>query len=267
MFTFTIPLPSSSLQQIPLTGRQEAAPAGQKLLIIEDNDINRLLLEKMLGDLGHDVTSMSGGEAGIDALRTTTFDLVITDISMPGIDGMEVLRRARDEHLADGTDVVALTAHAAEDDQLRILNAGFAEVLTKPIDRGALADTIARHGLGRSDGARSGPPEPAQSEDSDIKQFVDAIGSEKAQHFLTEFGRDVRRLSNGLEQCEELTETHRQEAHRLAGSAAVLGLTDLRASMLQIEQANTNTVPALNRLRSAWSSADGILRRYIGTGS
>ena len=266
LFTFAVPLPPSDLQQCPQRIGHEQSRSGQKLLIIEDNDINRLLLEKMLGDFGHDVTSMSGGEDGIKALRTETFDLVITDISMPDIDGMEVLRRAREEHLADDTNIVALTAHAAEDDHSRILNAGFAEVLTKPIDRDALAGTIARHGRGGLDATKAAPPVPAHPDDSDIEQFVNAIGPDKAKHFLVEFCSDVRKLSDQLEQSEELTERHRQEAHRLAGSAAVLGLLELRASMLQLEEANTNVVPELYGLRTAWRSADGMLRHYIGTG-
>lgn len=182
------------------------------LLVIEDNDINRLLLEKMLRDLGHNVLSAAGGAEGVAQIKEREFDLIITDISMPEVDGMEVLRRVRTDQLAKGVDIVALTAHAAAEDHARILEAGFAEVLTKPINRQALAELIARRTRGSQTPAVAAPKREG---DSDIAQFFKAVGPEKAQHFLSEFRDDVNHLSELLCQSSQLTEDHRQEAHRL----------------------------------------------------
>lgn len=262
LFTFTIPLPPVALDETAQDAQPIGMPTGRRLLVIEDNDINRLLLEKMLGDLGHDVISADGGAAGIEMIRAERFDLVISDISMPDVDGMEVLRRVRTEGLADGIDIVALTAHAARDDHERILDAGFAEVLTKPIDRAALAEMVSRRCAGSNPPPQQNTP---QQDESDITQFVEAVGTEKARHFLAEFRSDVQALRDALSESGELTESHRQEAHRLAGSAAVLGFGALRASMLQIEQANTNAVPELAHLQDAWGSAEEVLARHVGS--
>ncbi|KUP92684.1 aerobic respiration control sensor protein ArcB [Tritonibacter horizontis] len=277
LFTFTLPLPPTALDQTSVTTQRPVTDVGQRLLVIEDNDINRLLLDRMLSDLGHQVVTASGGAAGVEQARAGTFDLILTDISMPEVDGMEVLRQLRREHLAEGIDVVALTAHASADDHARILDVGFAEVLTKPIDRDALGDLVRRRcaapgplGVSSQVGASSqvGEPRPSGSNgpsaqgQSDLEEFVSALGPEKAHHFLSVFRQDLRSLNDTLLQSAELTVDHRQEAHRLAGSAAVLGLADLRASMLEIEQANTNAIPALDRLCQACARADTMLARY-----
>jgi len=258
IFSFTIPLPPAELAEPAQVVQTQTGQEARSLLVIEDNDINRLLLEKMLTDLGHQVVSAAGGAEGLDRIAAQRFDLILSDISMPDVDGMEVLRRVRAEKLAEGIDLVALTAHAAAEDHARIVKAGFAEVLTKPINRAALADLVARRGGGVA------VPPPQVDQDSDIAQFVEAIGPEKARHFLAEFRSDMQSLNEVLGQSTELTEGHRQEAHRLAGSAAVLGFGDLRASMLAIEQANTNAMPNLDGLRQAWENADGLLNRYVG---
>lgn len=261
LFSFTIPLPPVALEQGKPVFAADAPTRQQRLLVIEDNDINRLLLETMLNDMGHEVVSVNGGARAIEEIRAHRFDLIISDISMPDIDGMEVLRRVRAEHLANDTDIVALTAHAARDDHERILAAGFAEVLTKPIDRAALAEMVLRRSAAD---AASPIPAPDRGE-SDISQFVAAVGPEKARHFLAEFRDDVCALREALTQSVELTDQHRKEAHRLAGSAAVLGLAALRSSMLEIEQANTNALPELAPLQDAWGNAEKVLAIHVAS--
>ncbi|OIQ27171.1 MAG: hybrid sensor histidine kinase/response regulator [Alphaproteobacteria bacterium MedPE-SWcel] len=263
IFSFTLPLPSSKLIPPETSQKKIDTHRKKKLLVIEDNDVNRLLLEKMLGKLGHEVVSAAGGGDGIAAIKAQAFDLILTDISMPEIDGLEVLRRVRAEGLAEGVDIVALTAHAAAEDHVRILAAGFAEVVTKPISRADLGDLVDRRS--RS-GAAFAPRRPATgqpSDEADIEQFIDAVGREKAQHFLSVFRNDMRKLSDTLARSPQLTADHRQEAHRLAGSAAVLGLADLRASMLEIEQVSTDEVPVLDGLHKAWATADSLLVSFV----
>ena len=144
LFWFTLPLPVSGAG----AGRQAVAvppcagPA--RILIVEDNDINRLLLGAMLEKQGHAVTAASGGADGVDAASAGAFDLILMDISMPQVDGIRALEQIRARDLAPATPAVALTAHAAAEDHARILAAGFSEVLTKPVSQQELADAVAR---------------------------------------------------------------------------------------------------------------------------
>ena len=231
------------------------------ILIIEDNETLREGIKQVVKRMNHKAITAANGRIGLELFASEEPDLILTDLKMDEVDGMEVLRRVRTEGLADGIDIVALTAHAARDDHERILDAGFAEVLTKPIDRAALAEMVSRRCAGNDQPPQQNTP---QQDESDITQFVEAVGTEKARHFLAEFRSDVQALRDALSESGELTESHRQEAHRLAGSAAVLGFGALRASMLQIEQANTNAVPELAHLQDAWGSAEEVLARHVG---
>ncbi|WP_255731448.1 ATP-binding protein [Phaeobacter sp. B1627] len=262
-FSFTIPLPPSKLIPQDKSPKKVDAQRAKRILVIEDNDVNRLLLEKMLGKLGHEVVCAAGGGEGIAALRAQAFDLILTDISMPEIDGLEVLSRARAERLAEGVDIVALTAHAAAEDHARILAAGFAEVLTKPISRADLGDLVDRRSCSAPPVTRPKRDDRPSETESDIEQFIAAVGREKAQHFLSVFRSDMHKLGDTLARSPQLTTDHRQEAHRLAGSAAVLGLAELRDSMLAIEQVSTDEVPMLDGLYEAWATADTLLGSFV----
>lgn len=112
-------------------------PSGQptsrpRLAVVEDNADNRLLLQAILSDQYELVEY----ENGVDALQGITGDrpdLVLLDISLPGMDGNEILRRIRDDGSLRDLPVIALTAHAMAGDRERFLAAGFDDYITKPI--------------------------------------------------------------------------------------------------------------------------------------
>ena len=114
------------------------------IAVVEDNADNRLLLGALLGELYRIVEY----EDGIDALagmRRQPPDLVLLDISLPGMDGSEVLRRLRAEPALRHLPVIALTAHAMAGDRERFLAQGFDDYVTKPIlDESELLGTIER---------------------------------------------------------------------------------------------------------------------------
>jgi CheY-like chemotaxis protein len=114
------------------------------IALVEDNPDNRLLVRAILEDL-YEVTEYETGSQALDGLRSERPALVPPDISLPGMDGTEVLRHIRtDDSLAD-LPVVALTAHAMTGDREKFLSAGFDDYLTKPIvDEEVLIGVIAR---------------------------------------------------------------------------------------------------------------------------
>jgi CheY-like chemotaxis protein len=114
------------------------------IALVEDNPDNRLLVRAILEDL-YEVTEYETGSQALDGLRSERPALVLLDISLPGMDGTEVLRHIRtDDSLAD-LPVVALTAHAMTGDREKFLSAGFDDYLTKPIvDEEVLIGVIAR---------------------------------------------------------------------------------------------------------------------------
>ncbi|UWQ39933.1 response regulator [Leisingera aquaemixtae] len=257
LFTISLALPPA---KAPPRQAEQDKPRNKgacRLLIAEDNDINRELLATLLSQEGHQVTAVPGGAEAVEAAEGARFDLILMDISMPEVDGIEALRRIRAGQFAEGTDIVALTAHAAAEDHARILEAGFAEVLTKPVNKAELADVIARRAGG---GVKALP-----RIESDIHQFFEALGAERARSFLVLFRDEVTQLQDTLQTSTALEDPQRKEAHRLAGSAAVLGLSDLRRAMLAIEKAELGEDPPLALFQQAWASAEMILAPHLPT--
>jgi two-component system sensor histidine kinase/response regulator len=102
-----------------------------RLLLVDDNDINREVVEEMLRRLGHDILLAVDGEQALAILESASFDAVFMDVQLPGIDGLEVTRRFRAS--AHATPVIGLTAHTSRTDRDRCLAAGMNLVLTKPV--------------------------------------------------------------------------------------------------------------------------------------
>jgi two-component system cell cycle response regulator DivK len=116
----------------------------RKIAIVEDNPDNLWLFRAMLEDL-YEVTAYETGLEALRALQDDKPDLVLLDISLPEMDGTEVLRRMHTNPVLRGIPVIALTAHAMAGDREAFLTAGFDEYITKPIiDECILLDTIAR---------------------------------------------------------------------------------------------------------------------------
>lgn len=117
----------------------------KKIALVEDNPDNRLLVRAILEDLYEIVEYETGNEA-LTGLQQERPDLVLLDISLPGMDGTEVLRLIRADAGLKSLPVVALTAHAMAGDREKFLSAGFDDYLTKPIvDENVLINSIARH--------------------------------------------------------------------------------------------------------------------------
>jgi len=105
-----------------------------KILLVEDNELNRDMLSRRLTRRGYTVVVAEDGERGLELIHAERPDLVLMDMSLPGIDGWETTRRLRaDPEIAD-IHVIALTAHAMAGDRERALEAGCDDYDTKPVE-------------------------------------------------------------------------------------------------------------------------------------
>jgi len=116
----------------------------KKVAVVEDNPDNRLLVRAILDEL-YDLTEYEAGRPALEGLALDRPDLVLLDISLPEMDGPEVLRRLRADPALRDLPVIALTAHAMTGDREKYLSAGFDDYVTKPIvDEELLLVAIAR---------------------------------------------------------------------------------------------------------------------------
>ena len=126
--------------------------AGEKILIIDDNPTNLKLVAYLMRAKGYDVSTAIDADAAIADIRARRPALILMDVQLPGIDGLELTRRLKADPATRDIIIVAVTAYAMKGDQDKAVAAGCDDYVTKPIDTRALPDTIARH-LARSEHA------------------------------------------------------------------------------------------------------------------
>ncbi len=154
VFWFRVPLeaagaPAPAAAALPEEPVRPPMPGRQlEILVVEDNQINRIVVGEMLGRMGHRVTEAHDGREGVEIAERQAFDIILMDISMPELDGVEATRRIRAGHGASRlTPILALTAHAMPEEVTRFLAAGMNDTMTKPVSRAVLAEKIALHAL------------------------------------------------------------------------------------------------------------------------
>jgi PAS domain S-box-containing protein len=252
LFRVRLPLPatgpSADLPPAEAGDGAEADPPGTppslRILIVEDNRINRLVLRELLEQDGHDVDEAHDGAQGVDCVRRNSYDLVFTDISMPVMDGVEATRAIRQSE-APGTrlPLIAVTAHARAEDKERFRAAGLDDILVKPITRAGLRSVIERFaGPARSetdhpeaDGTGS---DASMLDHRHLAELGDALGAtriaELIHAFVSETDAAIEAIAARVEQGETDDALSRQ-AHHTAGSSALVGAVGLSEALRSIE--------------------------------
>ncbi len=153
-FRFTVHAPATTSED----GQPQPVPdvAGLRVLVVEDNAVNRRVAELMLARLGCQARAVDGGHAALDAIRADSYDVVLLDIQMPDLDGFEVARRVREAHGARPR-IVVMTASAQPDDAEAAVVAGADGFLPKPVSLNQLASALDA----ARDGAHRGADAPA----------------------------------------------------------------------------------------------------------
>jgi len=207
--------------------------SGLKILLAEDNAVNRLLARRLLEKHGNTVNAVENGREALEAIERERPDLVLMDVQMPVMDGLEATRTVRAKEHASGLHlpIIALTAHAMKGDRERCLAAGADEYLTKPIRAAELFAALGRMKTGNIGPSSSCVPvaELPRPSSSPILDLAEALVRVGDQETLEELARLF------IEECPKLMVQIRQalgtsdgialerSAHSLQGSAASLG--------------------------------------------
>lgn len=214
------------------------------VLVVEDNDINRELTSDMLVREGHKVTAVADGAAGVDAAAATRFDLILMDIAMPVMDGLEATRLIRcSQGASRAVPIIAVSANILPTERDRIIRAGITAFLAKPMTQQDLHDVLSR--LSHP----AAHPAPPLVPSSDLPQdlLIDAV--RLAENFqaldkvacdrlMARFIGDVEALVSDLADLSATDLTALGAiCHAVAGSAAVFGASALRSQLVQIETA------------------------------
>ena len=109
-------------------------PRQRRILVVEDNELNRDMLSRRLGKKGFEVLIAADGRQGVELARTGEPDLILMDMRLPDLDGWHVTQLLKEDAATRGIPVIALTAHAADRDRQTALEAGCDDFDTKPVE-------------------------------------------------------------------------------------------------------------------------------------
>ncbi len=113
-----------------------------KILLVEDNEMNRDMLSRRLQRRGHEIVMAVDGQEGLDQANASAPELVLLDMSLPVVDGWEVARRLKKDDATKSIPIIALTAHAMAGDREKAIEAGCDDYDTKPVELPRLLEKI-----------------------------------------------------------------------------------------------------------------------------
>lgn len=287
----------SSIIEVPsgfreILKQQQASRERLRVLVAEDNPVNRTVALGQLEELGCMAEAVVNGQEALDLLATTEFDVVLMDCQMPVLDGYETTRRIRALEQADPRRrrlrIIAVTAHAMKGDRERCLEAGMDEYLAKPVRSGELAVALGRvlpdstAAAGGSSTMMSTPPLPENILDEATVGSLLAMGEQMGKDLFGKvagtYARTspslIERLRQGLAEGQD--EAARQAAHSLKGSSAAIGAVRVARAAAELEgllkekpfgggkAATASLAPFAERVYTEFEAALAELRKRLG---
>ncbi|HEY4590535.1 MAG TPA: ATP-binding protein, partial [Thermoanaerobaculia bacterium] len=232
-FHFTIPgeaAPPPPRRPAAVSSRLDPGLARRhplRILLAEDHLVSRQMTAGLLAHLGYQADLASHGREVLEALESRRYDVILMDVQMPEMDGLEVTRRIRRELAPDRQPkIIALTAHAMAGDRERCLEAGMDGYLSKPVEIAALEAALVAACPEPLDGAALDQIRTLR----DGERLVDTL----IQTFLATSAADLAAVRQGME--ETRWPEVRAAAHRLAGSSTALGAVQVTAACRAIEE-------------------------------
>ena len=250
-FTVRLPVQVAEVAQplalVPESGVAAQRLAGMRILAAEDDSVNQWVLRELLEQEGASIQIANDGLLALDLLAGKQhFDVLVTDIQMPGINGYETARRALE--LRPNLPVIGLTAYAMQEERQRCLDAGMQAHVTKPVDVDKLVEALllaTRRASAAPDTQPERPAAPVLVDWTDLEKRLKKPASR--QQFLQTFvdtyanaPADLRRhLADGA------PEDLQRLAHKLQGAAGFLGALSTQVKAKQVEELimHSHTVP------------------------
>ncbi len=255
------------------------ARRGASILVVDDHETNQLLARRHLEKLGHRVHLANNGQEALDAVARQAFDLVLMDMQMPVMGGLEatVAIRAREAGSAVRVPIIALTANAMQGDRESCLAAGMDDHLTKPYTVQQIGAVLARWlpdghadlraapdaAAPRSAPASAGEPEPQSAPAAvastclDLQVLKDYVGDDTAtlEKFLRSYLASADKVAHGLRDAyrNRNAETVGNRGHQLKSSARMVGALALGELCAELESAGE---------RQDWAAIDAAMARF-----
>ncbi|MBK8957315.1 MAG: PAS domain S-box protein [Proteobacteria bacterium] len=226
--------------------------AGARVLLVEDNEINQEVAKGLLEEAGVAVELAGNGQEALDKVAAQRFDLILMDMHMPVMDGLEATRRLRASAQGRDVPILAMTANAFAEDRQRCLDAGMNDHLAKPVDPSRLFAVLARWLPATADGATQSVRLPAAAgthdagqmdtlaPDLEVAQGLRNVGGKRDSYHRLLSRFVANHLEGALRLHGALSDGRLQDAvliaHTLKSVAATLGAQAVAAQAAQLEQ-------------------------------
>jgi two-component system sensor histidine kinase/response regulator len=247
-----------------------------RILLAEDSLVNQKLAVRLLEQQGHGVLVARNGNEALAAWQTQSFDLVLMDVQMPEMDGLEATRmiRARERKSGGHVPIMAMTAHAMQGDRERCLAAGMDEYIAKPIRAQLLFDKIAAL-IGELPEARTPPPaaKPADSELIDWAHALGGVNQDEAllrdvvEAFLEEAPQLLGQIRKAIDEADQAVLL--RAAHTIKGSLRFFGAHVGYEHAFRLETMGRrgeleDAAETLAILEAQWARITPVLLDFVG---
>ena len=207
------------------------------VLAVDDMELNLKLLKTWLADSPINLVLSNSGKDALNLCQYLDFDLILMDVQMPDMDGVETTKRIRKTNVNQGTPVIAVTAHAFQEEKQRLLQSGIDDYLAKPLDLAALIDTIKRWSVGVGEDQQ---PIKCDLNDIDWQQAVDKANGNQAlaNDLFNEFVQQLDHAHRCIAEHAEVEEWDEvaHHVHRLHGVSCYTGVPKLQYLLAECEK-------------------------------
>ncbi len=247
------PIPDKATDKTPEDNHISHQLNGQRVLLVEDNAINREIAFELLKDAGLEIDTAENGRIACESVDRcgSQYAAILMDVQMPEMDGLDATRHIRRSWSADTLPIIALTAHAYEEERKRCADAGMNDHIAKPIDPAILIGTLERwikpvpKGQAKYEGMEKAKPDenslglPKQLPPFDIQRALIRVNGKEALlrrlilGFYDEFSNAPVALREEIAKADYISA--RRLAHTLKGVAASLELVDVARIAAELE--------------------------------
>jgi PAS domain S-box-containing protein len=213
-----------------------------RILLAEDNEVNRHVALLLLAKLGYNADVAANGKEALALAQQRTYDVVLMDVLMPEMDGLEATREIRRKLAGERQPrIIAMTANALEGDRKRCLDAGMDDYLPKPIDVDKLAKALRLVAPSAGSIAAAAVVDGAELHevsDAVLDQFASSLGAERAKSVVRAFSADVPKLLADLRAGIEHNDPRRVQraAHTIKSSCTIVGAHPLASLCHRLER-------------------------------
>ena len=260
----------AGLAPVPQIKNDAKHANGLRLLLVEDNAVNQKLALRLLEKMGHHVSCVLNGREAVNAFKSATFDLILMDIQMPVMGGVEATQKIREaeQETSGHVPIIAMTAHAMAGDAEKYLSAGMDGYVSKPVRAGFLRAEIDRLAGARTINTSRPAPKGEKHMPNgimDINELLARVENDRElmrdllQIFKDEFPSHLEALRHAVNSLD--SEMVASEAHSMKGMLSNLAAGSAAATAARIEQLGRNR--AVSEFQEAFETFEKISKELL----